>query len=120
MGSMVNAKCQCGVDKQVSIGGGRMSFMTTCNFPCHCGKCHNVVKVNLLESWWRRKCPECGSRRITPYDHPSLAGSPGENEVASWNMREELGRELKLTDGNYKCPRCGQITLRFERIGFFD
>ena len=52
-----------------------------------------------------------------PYDDLRLSGAPGEYVVASWNMKRELGRELLLTDGDYKCPACGAMTLRFSDGG---
>lgn len=41
----------------------------------------------------------------------------GSQVVASWNMEDALGRELLLSDGDYKCPACGAITLRFSDGG---
>ena len=118
MGSMVRAECLCGFERGVRIGGGMLNSGGRCGFPCLCGGCHDLVEVNLLAK--RMKCPDCGSGEVVPYDDPSLAGSPGKEEVAGWNMRGKGGRKLSLTDGNYKCPRCGRMALRFEAYGFFD
>ena len=115
MGLEVTAKCQCGVDTSVLIGGGLSDFMTVCYFPCLCESCRAVVAVNLLAK--QRQCPECKSSKVIPYDDQTLSECAGENVVADWNMEEELGRTLKLTDGNYKCPRCEQMTLRFADSG---
>jgi hypothetical protein len=43
-----------------------------------------------------------------------LIGEIGENEIESWNMEEDLGRELILTDGTYFCPSCEEFKLRFK------
>lgn len=111
MGSQVIATCECGLRADVLIGGGMLSFRDTCYFPCLCKDCSSVVQVNLLGK--TRRCPTCGTTRVTPYDDPSLSISRGSHVVAEWNMQEQLGRVLRLTDGKYKCPRCRRPTLLF-------
>ncbi len=119
MGSEVKAKCSCGVEADILIGGGMMDFMTTCFFPCLCEKCHNIVQVNLLAK--RRRCPKCKTSNPIPYDDTRLSESPGQDHVATWNMQEQLGRELILTDGKYRCPKCGKMALEFFDSGLcFD
>jgi Zn finger protein HypA/HybF involved in hydrogenase expression len=58
-------------------------------------------------------CPQCKTKKIIPYDDSTLAGETGKNVVEHWNVKEQLGRELILTDGTYRCPQCEQMTLRF-------
>lgn len=115
MGSQVTATCQCGVDASIMIGGGMGNFMTTCYFPCLCEHCRTVVQVNLLAK--QKRCPQCKTTKVTPYDDPTLSECAGERTVASWYIEEQLGRELKLMDGNYRCPQCGCMTLRFAGSG---
>jgi hypothetical protein len=115
MGSEVVAKCDCGVGGVILIGGGMMDFTTTCFFPCLCENCHSVVQVNLLSKAMR--CPRCRAPNPIPYDDPRLAESPGKHHVAEWNMEDRLGRELVLTDGKYRCPKCGKMSLEFSDDG---
>jgi len=118
MGSAVVAKCDCGIEDTILIGGGMMNFKTTCFFPCLCENCHGIVQVNLLSK--TMKCPECGARGPIPYDDPQLSDSPGLRNVAEWNMgnmEDRLGRKLVLTDGKYRCPKCGNMSLSFSRGG---
>jgi Zn finger protein HypA/HybF involved in hydrogenase expression len=115
MGSEVTATCQCGLATSIMIGGGMVNFMTTYYFPCLCERCHTIVQVNLLAK--RKRCPQCKTTKVIPYDDPTLLECPGKHVVASWNMGKQLGRELKLTDGDYRCPRCGQMSLRFADSG---
>jgi|APEBP8051072210_1049370.scaffolds.fasta_scaffold00719_4 hypothetical protein len=137
MGSQVNATCRCGVDTSILIGGGMDDFLSTCLFPCLCGHCHSVVQVNLLAK--PLQCPQCKTATVIPYDDPALTEysaepssatwksvfrwgggknkSPEQRIVASWNVKEPLGRSLDITDGNYRCPRCGQMTLQFSDTG---
>src|SRR5712691_7203517 len=108
MGSSVMAKCHCGVDAHILIGGGWANHGTTCFFPCQCEGCQNVVQVNLLAQEIR--CPKCGSAKISPYDDPKLSDTPPlrkllrmfsmfkypsstnkpEHIVAEWNVEQQL------------------------------
>ena len=119
MGSQVSATCQCGLRATTLIGGGMFNFETMCCFPCLCERCRTVVEVNLLAK--QRRCPQCNSKKVVPYDDPALCERAGDSEVASWNIPGPRGRELTLTNGNYRCPQCGQMTLRFINTGLcFD
>ncbi len=113
MGSQVVAQCLCGLDTTVLIGGGMLNFETICFWPCFCERCCNVVEGNLLSK--QVQCPNCNNPKVIPYDDPTLLAFPGDRKVADWNLRGEFGRVLKLTNGYYKCPKCGEMTLRFNR-----
>ena len=115
MGSQVTATCRCGLEVNVLIGGGMANFTTTCYFPCLCEACHNIVQVNLLAK--TKQCPKCKSPALISYDDPRLSESPGTRVVADWNVQEQLGRYLMLTDGNYMCPKCNKMSLRFRDSG---
>jgi hypothetical protein len=118
MGLEVMATCDCGVNTFIMVGGGMRDFTTTCYFPCLCEACQGLVQFNLLDQ--DKRCPQCQGKRIIPYDDPGLLGTPGLKIVAEWRMQDQLGRDLQLTDGQYKCPRCNKYTLRFEESGCFD
>lgn len=117
MGSKVKAKCECGVEASILIGGGMGNFMTTCFFPCLCESCHNIVQVNLLAK--PMCCSKCQASNPIPYDDPRLCESPGNNIITDWNMHEQLGRKLVLTDGKYRCPKCGKMSLEFVDGGLY-
>ena len=112
MGSQVVATCKCGVEASILIGGGMLNFMTTCFFPCFCESCQGIVQVNLLAK--ETRCPECQAYNPIPYDDPRLRDAPGQRRVAVWNVINKLGRELELTNGRYKCPKCGKMSLEFK------
>jgi hypothetical protein len=80
-----------------------------------------LVNVNLLAKELR--CPRCGGDHVTPYDDPALRESIGVEQVwsvASWDMSQQLGRELELTNERYRCPQCGAMSLRFEMCALWD
>jgi hypothetical protein len=70
-----------------------------------------LVEVNLLAK--PPICPLCESTDVLAYDQPELVGIKGEKDVVEWAMEDELGRDLKLTNGLYLCPGCGNFSLRF-------
>jgi hypothetical protein len=70
------------------------------------------VEANLLAK--PVICPTCESSPVIPYDDEKFVGEIGVEEVESWNMEEELGRELVLRDGTYFCPSCEEFKLRFK------
>lgn len=119
MGSEVIATCQCGVNASILIGGGMETHETICYFPCLCERCHAVVQVNLLDK--RKRCPQCKTTKVIPYDDPRLSmnlvktpkSSLFTGAVGEWNAKEILGRDLSLPEKNYRCPQCGQMTLCF-------
>lgn len=111
MGSKVRAICDCGVNKEILIGGGMSNYKYISYFPCLCENCNNVVEVNLLEK--NLYCPDCNSDNVIPYDDNQLKGIEGDRVIISWNVQVALGRELKLTNGRYKCPKCKKTNLRF-------
>lgn len=111
MGSKVRAICDCGVNKEILIGGGMSTFKYISYFPCLCINCNDVVEVNLLQKNFY--CPDCNSDNVIPYDADRLKGIEGDRVIISWNIKVALGRELKLTNGRYKCPKCKKMNLRF-------
>jgi predicted RNA-binding Zn-ribbon protein involved in translation (DUF1610 family) len=83
-------------------------FLNVCLFPAQCPRCERVVEVNLARKPVR--CPDCGSKDVTPYGDSAPIGADGFDEVARWG-------ELRLKDIAYDCPACKQMTLRFSPSG---
>ena len=115
MGSSVIGTCSCGYETEAAVGGGMRNFKTSCYFPCLCESCRTVVSANLLAA--APACPQCQGRALVAYDEPGMSQAPGEHKIAQWNVKEQLGRELLLTDGKYLCPKCHQMTLQFRDSG---
>lgn len=118
MGSLVVARCECGLVTEFGVGGGRRNYLTTCYFPCRCSACRAVVQVNLPAK--PPMCPQCKSTDVIPFDQPELVAVKGEVNVVQWSMQREFGRDLVLTDGLYVCPGCGDTSLRFFAEGLWD
>ena len=71
-----------------------------------------VVEVDLLAD--TMQCPKCASTEVIPYDAIAISGESGINEIERWYVADYVGRDLVLTDGNYKCPQCREMTLHFK------
>jgi Zn finger protein HypA/HybF involved in hydrogenase expression len=106
MGTSVSFSCECGFKGYSLIGGGRMTFREVNLFPAYCERCKDVVEINLYADL---KCPKC-AEPVVPYTDRSLLGSPGDRNVVNWG-------DLTLTNGAYKCPKCGKMSLHFEDGG---
>jgi hypothetical protein len=136
VGSRIEAKCSCGYEERgLLVGGGMGSYTAFCGFPVLCRLCGRVRTANLLagappmETKERPgmpdpppgppKCGICDSPDIVPYDSPQLQPRPGEGRVTDWN-EDRIGRVVRLNDGLYLCPKCGDTSLRFRLVGFFD
>jgi len=102
----------------MTLGGGMRSHRELAAFPALCAACGGFQVVNLLAR--PQRCSGCGGERIAPYDDPSLAGEAGRSSVFDWNVESEIGRTARLTDGAYRCPKCGELRLRFHAEGFWD
>lgn len=104
MGSQVEAICQCGLNKKILIGGNRANYRHTQYFPCICINCNDIVQGNLKAE--SLKCPNCNSTALFPYTSHELIGKKGKIVV-------DRSFDKVLTNGNYKCPKCNQMTLYF-------
>lgn len=123
MGNGLLAKCACGFEAETAAGGTRRTYRmrnypTVCVFPCFCKGCQGMVTANLCAK--PPVCPACGATDIVPYDQPELIGTKGNLTEAFCAMQDELGRNLVLTDGLYRCPKCGGMSLRFVATTLFD
>jgi hypothetical protein len=116
MGSIVKAKCACGFEKEFTLGGGYSG--TDCNFPIYCVHCNILFEGNVLDK--NLICPSCKTKDVLLYDNEQLCKKKGTEEVFDWNMEEEIGKILILTDGKYWCPECKSFCLSFSDEGCWD
>ena len=111
MGIQIKAECKCGPNVEgLIVGGSRSQCGKIDPFPAVCNSCNNIVNVNTIDD--TPKCPDCGSVDVTLYNDAALIGRPGFMKVAQ-NL------DWILTNGTYKCPKCNEYTLQFERTAIF-
>lgn len=113
MGLRVIATCKCGYCAVADVGYGMLNPLTLCFFPCMCERCKNVVQVNILDV--QPECPLCKSKNVTPYNDPKLSDGAGEEMVVLVNIPYMKCSNFVLTDGNYLCPKCQNVMLRFTK-----
>jgi hypothetical protein len=85
------------------LGGGMLSHHTLEAWPVTCNQCSAATTANFKNRPLR--CLECDSVDVLPFDDPTLWKGDGKPNVC-WG-------ELKLTDGHYRCPKCGKYELNF-------
>ena len=115
MGSIVKAKCSCGLDQEIMVGAGMMNFKTKCYFPCYCKHCAEVIEADIMSN--PNTCPNCESEELLLFTEPNLSSSNGSYRVTSWRFRDQ---ELQLDDSHYKCPSCKTMSLKFSLTANFD
>ena len=123
MGSIVIAKCSCGLEDEILIGGGMYSFQHTAFFPYYCERCDHVIQENALDL--PASCPDCDSDGLLIYMSSCLTAGDGDRTIESWNIGDKNGPaiakgRLELDNGHYLCPRCKTMSLTFQFGGCFD
>ena len=72
-------------------------------WPVTCLDCREITSANTCKS--PLVCGKCGSSNVIELQDSRTHAGDGERTVLqAWDR--------KLTDGRYKCPRCGQFELR--------
>lgn len=79
------------------------SFREFSAWPVACLDCREITAANTRKS--PLVCGKCGSSNVIELQDTRTYAGDGERTVLqAW--------DLKLTDGRYKCPHCGQFELR--------
>lgn len=108
MGSSTDVHCfACGLDEFLLIGGGLGNHQTFAAWPVSCRTCGTVTTANEKAS--PLTCLDCGGLDVEQFDSAANWLGDGQ-EVIRWGMFEG---GLTLTNGHYRCPRCGRFELRF-------
>jgi len=111
MGSSINGTCECGyVTEELYVGSGRMNYETVCMFPHYCQNCQTLSNENIYDE--NLICSKCKSSNIIPYDD-KRACSFMEHKVLSFDTKDKIGRDVKLSAINNLCPKCKNYKLRF-------
>jgi len=107
MGSIYDASCDCGFEKDVKVGGGRESFHKNSVFPFYCATC-GMVSVNVAKlkpECTSTDCPKCGTPDAVQYGVSPVSKKTG-SVALKWGNRQAKA------SGNL-CPSCKKMTLKF-------
>jgi Zn finger protein HypA/HybF involved in hydrogenase expression len=136
MGAIIEARCPCGFESGIKVGGGFKNFKEVCAAPALCMKCMRFVIENYYDK--DSTCPECGEK-VTFYNDPKLQAPNNEIEqlrqskvpfdrlklqmlvrdVFCWG-RPEDEFQFRLPNLQYLCPKCGKLTMKFVEVGSWD
>jgi sorbitol-specific phosphotransferase system component IIC len=129
MGSVHKASCSCGYTNDVTIGGGRLTFLEESVFPFYCCDC-GLVEVNvakLSDQCTEATCPICGKKNITRYGIPpvslfDLRPPPAKKFWQFWKkkwMPSHIAAlrcwNLEASESGHICPSCHEMTLKFDK-----
>ena len=109
MGSIYKAKCPCGFNHVVVVGGSRSDYQSNAKFPFYCKTC-GLVDVNICQK--PLCCPTCNSRKIKVYGKAPISLETSEREL-SWDAYSAGPR-------GHLCPQCKNHTLYFQLSIMFD
>lgn len=118
MGSIVEGSCPCGYESgSLFLGSGLDRADSVLRLPAICGHCRGIVAVDLNSA--ARECPACGGTDLKALGrlHSHRGGlrrlamkPPDIVAIGRWT----------LPDVAYRCPECGEQTLRFVMAGAWD
>lgn len=128
MGSVHRAYCECGFSEDVTVGGGRHTFLNDSSFPFYCRAC-GLVSVNvakLPDDVVSTSCPECGESDCRQYGTPPVSlvdlrpkpwwkfpkkssTNVGDSAAIQWGHRE-------ATEHGHFCPKCKEMSMRFSNF----
>ena len=136
MGQSTTARCRCGYACRAVFGGTRNATGDQLNFPHYCSEC-GVVNANPYRQ--HSECPKC---RLVPLHRYGVKASHRPVLILGIHLRFLTRRnrdwnrlvtnpigdirfqwdEFSVTEGDHRCPACGDMTLRFDDMSdsFFD
>jgi hypothetical protein len=119
MGSLVQATCgACGLTRDMALGGGFASYLSSCAVPAGCRTCRRLVIVDALAPMPHR-CPTraCKGTAVTLGE---LVGPaiPSGAFVFEWRVDDHT--RYVLAAGPHRCPACGTPRLTCANIGSWD
>lgn len=101
MGSVLQGRCDCGyASSEIFAGGGFDAGRS--NLPARCDHCREIITVDTAKA--RLRCSRCGRKPAEVYNVFSGVDSLDEAMPAV----------------AFPCPRCQEVTLRFDLVGIWD
>jgi len=126
MGTMIQAKCECGFkSEKIFAGGGFMDFMNVLTAPALCTNCYTFTIRSYLAK--HNYCKKCKSK-ITFYNDKSLwkdknISTSERNCIFYWEIDPIVSLNngvFRLPDTAYLCPKCREFKMKFYNIGIWD
>lgn len=126
MGSVHTAECECGFSRDVTVGGGRHTFLQKSLFPFYCKSC-GLVEVNIAvlpDKVFEAPCPTCGAAGTVQYGVPPVSQHDMRQKPKRFWQRQEPQREQAVlhwrqreaSESGHICPACHKMTLKFSQM----
>jgi ribosomal protein L37AE/L43A len=101
------------------VGGGMIDFMESVKIPFSCYDCGTIRIKNIYSP--SNKCSKCRKemvmygKKVKDINHDEYRYS-----VFDWGMGS-FGEECYvLMNEDYQCPKCNEMSLKFESTGVWD
>ena len=121
MGSLITPHCSnCKYPfKQMKVGGGMRNLLESVKVPCSCYDCGTIGVRNIYLT--SNKCSKCKKDVV-------MLGKVVENvdlneyidSVFDWRFGSFEGDVYVLMNENYNCPKCKEMSLKFDVTGMWD
>ena len=121
MGSLLTPHCSnCKFPfKQMMVGGGMMDFLESVKIPFSCYDCGTLSVRNIYSP--SNKCSKCRKEMVMFGKEVSDVDSEEYSDsVFEWGMRSFGSGGYVLMYENYHCPKCKEMSLKFEPTGMWD
>jgi len=115
MGILLMATCECGFKEELNVDRGKIVKGPTCLAPALCTKCNHFQSLNYAKK--KVECSKCKAE-VKFYNDNSLQKPNLKADLIQWGM--DLKKRFVLPNADYKCPKCGQFSLKFNHVGYFD
>lgn len=123
MGSLLQAKCECGFEsKLIYAGGGFFIFKETLKAPALCTNCYTFTIRNYLKKY--NYCNKCRSKIIF-YNDKKLwkdknASQDELDSIFWWGIDFLNDKAFVLPNTLYVCPKCREYKMKFYPCGLWD
>lgn len=114
MGSMIQAKCVCGYSSKSIFQGSGMIETIKDMEPAYCKKCRKLIVLNYNEV--KPRCSKCHSE-VKFYNDPALQNSSANQTKENHNIQRG---DFFLIEGDYLCPHCGEMKMKFYDVVNWD
>lgn len=120
MGSIIQAKYECGFEsKPIYAGGGMLDFKEILTAPAVCTNCYTFTIRNYLKKY--NYCSKCRFK-ITFYNDKILWKDKGasQDELDSifwWSINLFADEAFVLPMTSYLCPKCREYKMKFYSCG---
>jgi ribosomal protein L37AE/L43A len=101
------------------VGGGMMDFLESVKIPFSCYDCGTLSVKNIYSP--SNKCSKC-RKEMVMYGKKvkDINSDKYRYSVFDWGMRSFGSEGYVLMNENYHCPKCKEMSLKFEPTGMWD